>query len=111
MVRSILAALAVICMAGAARAVTPALGTPVCADGGTCVTDGSDRIIVERTGAIGVGIMFGFDSDVYVDGDAACAAINMTCAISWDGNNADVGTQVACATDQGAGEWGLAQCY
>ena len=69
------------------------------------------RIIVERTGAIGVGIMFGFDSDVYVDGDAACAAINMTCAISWDGNNADVGTQVACATDQGAGEWGLAQCY
>ena len=114
MFKNLMAVLAILCLAGPALAVTPALGTPVCpGDSNTCVTDGASVTNIVATNAIGVNVLFLADADVHVDGDAACAALsgNLTCALTADLSNADAATIGDCTTDASAAEWYIVGCY
>lgn len=112
MFKNLMAVMAILVLAGPALAVTPALGTPVCADGTTCLVDGADRVLLERTNS-------GIISNAYLivptgtandTGDEVAALLSLTCVdvITLDegaSGTADGGELVAgtCSTDIDAG--------
>ncbi|MEE8386101.1 MAG: hypothetical protein V3S01_09305 [Dehalococcoidia bacterium] len=116
MFKNLMAVMAILLMAAPMAAATPALGTPVCVEGGTCVADGGTRILLERTNSADItwAVIFIPTGTTNDTGTEVAALLNLTCVdvIDLDSDvtataSADELVDGTCATDIADGDFGL----